>query len=86
MTHDEIVKRVHQTLLREFDVAEGDLKPEAHLIDDLGLDSLDGIDLVVALEKEFKDLRIKIKEDHARTLSTLQAIYTYIESRQDAAA
>ncbi len=86
MTHDEIVKRVHQTLLREFDVTEGDLKPEAHLIDDLGLDSLDGIDLVVALEKEFKDLGIKIKEDHARTLSTLQAIYTYIESRQDVAA
>ena len=86
MTHEEVVRRVHVTLLREFDVVEGNLRPEARLVDDLGLDSLDGIDLVVALEREFKDVRIKIKEDQARTLTTLQAVYAYVESHQDAAA
>jgi acyl carrier protein len=86
MTHSEIVQRVNAALLREFDVSEEALKPDAHLIDDLGLDSLDGIDLVVALEKEFKANGIKIKEEHARTLTTLQAIYTFIESHQEAAA
>jgi acyl carrier protein len=86
MTHEEVIRRVHDTLLQEFDVTEGSLKPESRLIDDLGLDSLDAIDLVVALEREFKDLRIKIKEEQARTLTTLQAIYTFIESHQDATA
>jgi acyl carrier protein len=86
MTHDEIVQRVHRTLLREFDVTEAALKPEARLADDLGLDSLDGIDLVVALEREFKETGLKIKEDQARALTTLQAVYQYIESRQDTTA
>jgi acyl carrier protein len=80
MTHDEIVQRVNRTLLREFDVTENALKPEARLVEDLGLDSLDGIDLVVAMEKEFKDLGVKIREDQARALNTLQAIYTFIET------
>jgi len=86
MTREDIVRRVHATLLREFDVTEGALRPEARLVDDLGLDSLDGIDLVVALEKEFRDAKVKIKEDQARTLVTLQAIYDFVESHQDAAA
>ena len=86
MTHEDVIRRVHATLLREFDVTEDALKPEARLGDDLGLDSLDGIDLVVALEKEFRDMGVKIKEDQARTLTTLQAIYAFIESHQDVAA
>jgi acyl carrier protein len=75
MTRDEIVDRVNRTLLREFDVTADLLKPEARLGEDLGLDSLDGIDLVVALEKEFKDRGIKIQEDQARSLTTLGAVY-----------
>jgi acyl carrier protein len=86
MDTQNIIRRVNDTMLREFDVTENQLKPEARLIEDLGLDSLDGIDLVVALEKEFKDARIKIKEEQARALTTLQAIYAHIESHQDATA
>jgi acyl carrier protein len=80
MTRDEIVDRVNRTLLREFDVTADLLKPEARLGEDLGLDSLDGIDLVVALEKEFKDRGIKIQEDQARSLTTLGAVYDFVGS------
>jgi acyl carrier protein len=83
--HD-VVRRVNAALLREFDVTEDQLQPEARLAEDLGLDSLDGIDLVVAIEREFKDLKLRIREDQARALKTLKAIYAFIQSHQDAAA
>ncbi len=80
MTHEEVVERVNRVFLQEFDVTEDILKPEARLVEELGLDSLDGIDLVVALEKEFEDSGVRIKESQVRQLSTLKAIYDFVES------
>lgn len=79
MTRDEIVKRVNKAFLANFDVEEEAMLPEAKLGDDLGLDSLDGIDLVVAIEKEFKENRVTIAEGTVKTLRTLQDIYDYVE-------
>ena len=79
MNREEIIAKVNAAILAEFDVEEEDLKPEAKLADDLGLDSLDSIDLVVAIEKGFKVNGVKIAEQQARTLRTLNDIYTYIE-------
>ena len=80
MDRDEIVRRVNAAILAEFDVEEDDLTPEAKLGEDLGLDSLDSIDLVVALEKEFKESGVKVKEEQARSLQTLGDIHDYVES------
>ncbi len=86
MTREEIIKRINKAILVEFDVTEESLKPEAHLGDDLGLDSLDGIDLVVAIEREFKESGVKIKEEQARELITLKTIYDAVESIANASA
>lgn len=53
MTEQMIVGKTHKILVEEFELAEPDLTADANLYADLGLDSLDSVDLVVALEKEF---------------------------------
>ena len=86
MDREEIVSRVNKVVLEEFDVDEGDLNPDAHLGDDLDLDSLDGIDLVVALEREFRDSKMKIKEKEARELMHLRDVYDFIEAHTNGTA
>jgi acyl carrier protein len=51
------------------------LKPEASLRDDLDLDSLDGVDLIVAIEKKF---HCRVDEEEARSIRTLNDIYESI--------
>jgi acyl carrier protein len=80
MRREEIVERVNKAILADFDVEEDVMQPEAKLGDDLGLDSLDGIDLVVAIEKEFKESRVTIAEGAVRKLRTLKDIYDYVET------
>lgn len=80
MKKEEIIERVKKALLDEFDVEDDDLVPSAKLGEDLDLDSLDGIDLVVAIEREFKDDKVKIDEGAVRKLQTLEDIYNYVET------
>jgi acyl carrier protein len=74
----EVIKLVNEIMIDEFEVEEGDLRPEAELAEDLGLDSLDGVDLVVALEKIFK---CRIPEKEARSIKTLGDVYEKIITR-----
>ena len=53
MTDQEIIDLVNISLAEEFELEEEQIAPEATLYDDLGLDSLDAVDLVVAMEKAF---------------------------------
>ncbi|TET35831.1 MAG: acyl carrier protein [Planctomycetota bacterium] len=78
MTRDEIIAGVNEILIEGFEVEPGVLKPEADLREDLELDSLDAVDLVVALEKKFK---FRIQEPDARAMKKLGDIYDYIEKR-----
>lgn len=82
LSADEIKSVVNQILVDEFEVEEAALEPSRPLAD-LGLDSLDGVDLVVALEKAF---RVRIPEQEARSIRTLADIYARVQSRQEAAA
>jgi acyl carrier protein len=77
MTRDEIVATVNGILTEEFEISADSLTPEAKLAEDLELDSLDGVDLVVSLEKAFG---CRIKEEDARQMRELKQIYDYIES------
>ena len=54
------------------------LKPEALFVEDLGLDSLDAVDLIIAIEKEFG---VRVKEEDARAIRTLGDIYNAVEKR-----
>jgi acyl carrier protein len=53
MTNDELRQQVVTTLAEEFELNPDAMHPAATLYDDLGLDSLDAVDMVVALEKTF---------------------------------
>ena len=56
-----------------------DVKPESSLIDDLGADELDFVELVMAVEEEFDT---EIPFDEAFKLKTVQDIYDYVASAQ----
>ncbi len=72
---EQVTRKVREILVEEFEVDEGKLIPEARLGEDLGLDSLDGVDLVVALEKAFQT---RIPEAEARQIRTLGDIYAQV--------
>lgn len=73
---EDIVLQVNKIMVEGFEVNPDLLTPEARLKEDLGLDSLDGVDLVVALEKTFN---YRIAEQDARQIKTLQDIYNHIQ-------
>jgi acyl carrier protein len=76
MIKEDAISAVHTIFIEGFEVEEDLLVGTAQLGEDLGLDSLDGIDLVVALEKEFS---FRIPEEIARSMTHLQDIYDYID-------
>ena len=71
-------KRVIE-ILKEFGVQESAITDQTHFSRDLGLDSLDSVDLVMQLEKEFG---IRIPDEDYEKLTTMQGVLTYLESEQ----
>ena len=53
MSQDEIFARVKKIVADQLEVDPGEVKPEANFANDLGADSLDTVELVMALEEEF---------------------------------
>jgi len=53
LTDEEIKQKIRRVLAHEFELEETELRPEARLYDDLDMDSLDAVDMVVALQKAF---------------------------------
>ncbi|MDR2668362.1 MAG: phosphopantetheine-binding protein [Desulfovibrio sp.] len=74
MTDREIIERADAAIAEEFELDPGALRPEALFREDLGLDSLDAVDMVVVLEQAFG---IKIGKDPAiasiRSVSDMHA-------------
>ena len=70
-----IIEIVNNIFVEEFEIDPDLLKPEAHLIDDIELDSLDAVDLIVMVDKQ---LGVRIEEEQARLLETLQDVYDTI--------
>ena len=78
MTDQEIIEKIHNFLAEEFEVETEKLIPEANLKETLGLDSLDYIDLVVVIEKNFA---FKVKPEDFIEIITLQNFCDYVVSR-----
>lgn len=75
MTDAEVIGIINDSMVKEFELEPEDMTPEAHLIDDLELDSLDFVDLVVVLQSAFKvNLRDDPKIREIRTLGELHAV------------
>ncbi len=82
MTDTAVVERVHRILVEEFELAESDLKSEARLDSDLGLDSLDSVDLVVALKEEFGfTIDRAVDEEKTRNVHTLEDLYAFVNEK-----
>ena len=81
MTEQEIVPKVNEVFVESFEIKKEVLKPEAKIFNDLGLDSLDIVDLVVALQKKFG---VTIRDDErVRNIRTLSDIYNFIQTLKD---
>ncbi len=76
MTKDEILKKVREITSEQLGVDEAQVTPEAKFVDDLGADSLDTVELVMALEEEFD---LEISDEDAEKLVTVQKAVDYIE-------
>ena len=82
MDRSEVMKKVDAVLVDDFEVEENLLKPEASLYEELDFDSLDAVDLIASLEREFT---IKIDrlnaEKEIREIRTLKDIYAFVERK-----
>ncbi|KAB8276053.1 acyl carrier protein [Aspergillus minisclerotigenes] len=74
-----IEARVKTIIAEQLDVKMEDIKNEARYVDDLGADSLDMVELVMALEEEFNT---DISDDDAEKLLTVQLTINYINEHQ----
>ena len=75
---EDIFSKVAQILHQEFEVKEQALEWQSHLFEDLELDSLDAVDLVVALEKLFG---FRAEEESVKKLKTVQDVVEYIHEK-----
>ncbi|SHI62067.1 acyl carrier protein [Pseudozobellia thermophila] len=78
LTKEEIVEKINLFLIDEFEVDEDEIQPEAHLKETLDLDSLDFVDLVVAVESNFG---VKLVGEDFVNVNTLQNFYDLIERK-----
>ena len=80
---NDIATRVKKVIGTVLSKGENEITDEASFMDDLGADSLDQVELVMALEEEFKDLLPtgQIPEDEASQLKTVGAVIRYIEEK-----
>ena len=74
-----IEERVKKIIVEQLGVDDAEVKNEASFVDDLGADSLDPVELVMALEEEFDT---EIPDDEAEKITTVQAAIDYVNSAQ----
>ena len=76
---DTIFKKVQSVIVEQLGVQEDEVTLEANFIDDLGADSLDTVELVMALEEEFET---EIPDEEAEKLRTVSHVITFIEANK----
>jgi len=74
-------ERVKQIIVEQLGVDEAEVTPSASFVDDLGADSLDTVELVMAFEEAFE---IEIPDEDAEKIRTVQDAVTYIEQHAKA--
>lgn len=78
MNKEVIVEKINYFLVDEFEVESEDIEPKANLKETLELDSLDFVDLVVAVESNFS---VKLTGEDFVNVTTLQDFYDLIETK-----
>ena len=75
MQKEEIIEKINNLLVTEIEIDETQISPDADLKKDLGIDSLDFVDLFVIIENHFG---FKMKAEEMAGVKTLQDFYDYI--------
>jgi acyl carrier protein len=76
MSTEEKIKKI---ICEQLEVNEKDVVPEASFVDDLGADSLDQVELIMAMEEEFD---ISISDEEAEKIVTVRDAIEYVEKNQ----
>jgi acyl carrier protein len=76
MSMSDIEEKVVKIICEQLDVTEDEVTPEASFVDDLGADSLDQVELIMAMEEEFD---ISISDEEAEKIATVQDAIDYIK-------
>ncbi|MFO8033305.1 MAG: acyl carrier protein [Desulfohalobiaceae bacterium] len=74
-----LLEKIQEIVAEQLDVPQEQVTPEASFVDDLGADSLDLTELIMAMEDEFG---IEIDDEEAQKLRTVQDVIKYVESVQ----
>ena len=77
LTRDQITSTVREILTGEFEIPPDRITDDANLFDDLELDSLDAVDLIVAIEQA---LGGRVPEEEAKKVRVVADIYTLVET------
>lgn len=77
----DLIKIINDALVKEFELEDDQMVPEARLIEDLGFDSLDYVDMVIVLQNAF-DIKLR-NEEGIREIRTLDDLYKFISSKRD---
>jgi acyl carrier protein len=77
----DTIEKVKAVIAEQIGAEKDDIRPESRIVDDLGADSLDVVELVMALEEEFD---IEIPDEEAEKITTVQAAVDYVEAQKSA--
>ena len=78
MSNEEIISEINVILIDEFEIEEGNINPNANILEVLKIDSLDLVDLVVLIERKFG---FKVQSEDFADIKVLQDFYTYVISK-----
>lgn len=79
MTASTVETKVKSIIAEQLGVGEDEIKPESSFVDDLGADSLDIVELVMAMEEEFD---VEIPDEQAESIKTVKDAVDYINSHK----
>lgn len=75
----DVDEKIKMIICEQLDVSEDDVVPSAAFVDDLGADSLDQVELIMAMEEEFD---ISIPDEDAEKIATVQDAIDYVKKAQ----
>lgn len=74
----DIEERIKKIIVEQLNVEEEQVTPTAHFVEDLGADSLDNVEMVMAFETEFE---IEIPDEDTEKITNMQEAVSYVQKR-----